>query len=90
MLAEHLQDIAEEKCGVALLGEIERFLHFQFLFWLEVMSLREWISVAVTGLQTLTQWLKVFHSFIHPGWHYLIPADMILLDLFQKAISLCR
>jgi len=81
--AEHLQEIAEEKCGVALLGEIERFLHFQFLFWLEVMSLREWISVAVTGLQTLTQWLKIYSKELSA---FAADAERFVVD-FQVPIS---
>ena len=65
---EHLKDITDEKCGVAVVKEIERFLHFHFLYWLEVMSLREWISVAVKVLGDMTQWLKVI-SFC-PRWCY--------------------
>jgi hypothetical protein len=61
--AEHLQDIIGGECDIAVVREIEIFLHSQLLFWLEVMSLREWISVAVMALRTMAQWLKVvsFH-----------------------------
>jgi hypothetical protein len=54
--AEHLSD---STYNAPLLTEIKSFLYTNFLYWLEVMSLCNQVSEAVTALHILTSWLEV-------------------------------
>jgi hypothetical protein len=54
--AEHLNDSTN---NAPLLKEIESFLYTTFLCWLEVMSLCNHVSEAITALHILTVWLEV-------------------------------
>jgi hypothetical protein len=54
--AEHLSDSTNNG---PLLKEIESFLYTSFLYWLEVMSLCNQVSEAVTALHVLNGWLEV-------------------------------
>lgn len=53
--ADHLSDSTNDG---PLLKEIDSFLHTNFLYWLEVMSLCNYVSEAVTALRILTCWLE--------------------------------
>ena len=55
--AEHLSDSAND--NTSLLEEIKSFLHTNLLYWLEVISLCNQVSEAVTCLHILTGWLEV-------------------------------
>ncbi|THH13419.1 hypothetical protein EW146_g6789, partial [Bondarzewia mesenterica] len=54
--ADHLRFV---KCDGAVLDALEKFLHMQFLFWLEAVSLLKEVSTASQALKYLMEWSKI-------------------------------
>jgi hypothetical protein len=58
--AAHIQDMPTgQEDNAALISEIEDFVHFRFLYWLEVMSVTEQVPAAIRGLLAAASWIQV-------------------------------
>lgn len=58
--AAHIQDMpAGRDDNAALILEIQDFMHFRFLYWLEVMSVTEQVPAAIRGLLAAANWMQV-------------------------------
>jgi hypothetical protein len=60
---QHLRDMPQGgSSGVELLNHVNHFLHVQFLYWLEAMSIIEEVPSAMTTSFAVVQWLEVSYS----------------------------
>ena len=56
----HLRDtMIRSVCESGLIKEVEEFLYFRILYWLEVLSLKQEVAVASRALLTLASWIQV-------------------------------
>ena len=87
--AAHLHDTMADQCGLdSLMKEVKEFLLCRLLFWLEVMSLKQEVSVVNMILLTVVPWIHV--SICSDGVEleaYCVNLD--IADTRCRSISLC-